>query len=120
MGYRHYETAGVAPLFAFGHGLSYGDIVYEVVEITSARVTVRLANSGVRRGTEVVQVYVRALDARVARPDRELVGFVKVAVEAGQQETVEVELDAAAYRYWDARVALGRGVVRGAGRLLVA
>ncbi|MGO9856817.1 MAG: fibronectin type III-like domain-contianing protein, partial [Acidimicrobiales bacterium] len=79
----------------------YGDIVYEVVEITSSRVAVRLANSGVRRGTEVVQVYVRALDARVARPDRELVGFVKVAVEAGQQETVEVELDAAAYRYWD-------------------
>ncbi len=101
VGYRHYETAGVAPRFPFGHGLSYGDIVYEVVEITSSRVAVRLANSGVRRGTEVVQVYVRALDARVARPDRELVGFVKVAVEAGQQETVEVELDAAAYRYWD-------------------
>ena len=102
VGYRHYETAGVAPLFAFGHGLSYGDIVYDHVEITSERVTVRLANEGVRRGTEVVQVYVRALDARVARPDRELVGFVKVAVEAGQRETVEVELTAAAYRYWDA------------------
>ncbi len=101
VGYRHYETAGVAPLFAFGHGLSYGDIVYDHVEITSERVTVRLANEGVRRGTEVVQVYVRALEARVTRPDRELVGFVKVAVEAGQRETVEVELTAAAYRYWD-------------------
>ena len=101
VGYRHYETAGVTPLFAFGHGLSYGDIVYDQVDITSERVTVRLANEGVRRGTEVVQVYVRALDARVARPDRELVGFVKVALDAGQQESVEVELTAAAYRYWD-------------------
>ena len=35
------------------------------------------------------------------RPDRELVGFVKVALEAGQQETVEVALTAAAFRYWD-------------------
>jgi len=102
VGYRHYETAGATPLFAFGHGLSYGDIVYDQVDITSERVAVRLTNEGVRRGTEVVQAYVRALDARVARPDRELVGFVKVAVEAGQQEWVEVELTAAAYRYWDA------------------
>ena len=101
VGYRHYETAGVPPLFAFGHGLSYGDIVYDRVDITSERVTVRLANAGVRRGTEVVQVYVRALHARVARPDRELVGFVKIAVDAGQQESVAVELTAAAYRYWD-------------------
>ncbi len=61
----------------------------------------RLVNNGRRRGTEVVQVYVRALDARVARPDRELVGFVKVGLDAGQQETIGVELGAAAYRYWD-------------------
>jgi beta-glucosidase len=101
VGYRHFETARVAPRFAFGHGLSYGDIVYSDVVLSPERVTVRLVNEGVRRGTEVVQVYVRALDARVARPDRELVGFVKVRLDPGQQETVEVELTAAAYRYWD-------------------
>ena len=101
VGYRHFETARVAPLFAFGHGLSYGDVVYSDVVLSPERVTVRLVNQGVRRGTEVVQVYVRALDARVARPDRELVGFVKVRLDPGQQETVEVELTAAAYRYWD-------------------
>jgi beta-glucosidase len=101
VGYRHFETARVAPLFAFGDGLSYGDVVYSDVVLSPERVTVRLVNQGVRRGTEVVQVYVRALDARVARPDRELVGFVKVRLDPGQQETVEVELTAAAYRYWD-------------------
>ena len=102
VGYRHFETAGVAPLFAFGHGLSYGDIVYRDVAVSPERVTVQLVNEGVRPGTEVVQVYVRALDARVvARPDRELVGFAKVRLDAGQQETVEVELTAAAYRSWD-------------------
>ena len=46
-------------------------------------------------------MYIRALEPRVPRPDRELVGFVKVTLEAGQQETVEVELGAAATRYWD-------------------
>ncbi len=101
VGYRHYETVGVAPRFPFGHGLSYGDIAFKDVTATPERVTVTLVNKGVRRGTEVVQVYLRALEPRVPRPDRELVGFVKAAVEAGQRETVEVELGAAAYRMWD-------------------
>ncbi len=101
VGYRYYETAVVAPAFCFGHGLSYGDIVYDEVDVTTERVRVRLVNKGERAGTEVVQIYVRALDSPVARPDRELTGFVKVAVDPGKPETVEVELDAAAFRYWD-------------------
>ena len=98
VGYRH---SGAAPLFAFGHGLSYGEVVYDEVAVTPERVRARLVNVGARRGTEVVQVYIRALEPRVPRPDRELVGFVKVALEAGQRETVEVDLGAAATRYWD-------------------
>ena len=70
VGYRFYETARLAPLFPFGHGLSYGEITYEDVTVTPDRVRVRLVNKGARRGTEVVQVYVRALEPRVrtARP----------------------------------------------------
>jgi len=98
VGYRHH---GVAPLFAFGHGLSYGEVVYDEVTVTPERVRVGLVNQGARRGMEVVQVYIRALEPRVPRPDRELAGFVKVALEAGQRETVEVDLGAAATRYWD-------------------
>jgi beta-glucosidase len=101
VGYRHYETTNVAPMFEFGFGLSYGDIVYEQIDVTAERVTVTLANTGKHRGTEVVQVYVRALEPRVERPDRELVGFVKVGVDAGQREKVELELNAASFRYWD-------------------
>ena len=96
-----YRQPDVAPRFPFGHGLSYGDVVYDEVTVTADRVRVRLVNRGGRRGTEVVQVYLRALEPRLARPDRELVGFVKVALEAGQQETVEVGLGAAAFRSWD-------------------
>ena len=52
-------------------------------------------------GTEVVQVYRGNLGSQVPRPARELVGFVKVELEAGERQQVEVGLDAAAYRYWD-------------------
>ena len=101
VGYRYYETAHLAPLFPFGFGLSYGDIVFDDVQVDADGVTVTLANDGTRRGTEVVQVYVRAPESLVRRPDRELVGFAKVAVDPGGRETVRVELGAAAFRYWD-------------------
>jgi beta-glucosidase len=103
VGYRFYETTRLAPLFPFGFGLSYGDMVFEDVQADAdgAGVTVTLANNGSRRGTEVVQVYVRAPESLVRRPDRELAGFAKVAVEPGGRETVRVELGADAFRYWD-------------------
>jgi beta-glucosidase len=101
VGYRHYDTNEIEPAFAFGHGLSYGDVVWEGVDIEAKKVTVRLWNRGDRRGTEVVQVYRGNLGSQVPRPARELVGFVKVGLDPGERQQVEVELDAVAYRYWD-------------------
>jgi beta-glucosidase len=101
VGYRHYDTMEVAPQFAFGHGLTYGDVVWEDIDISAGRVTVRLWNRGARRGTEVVQVYRGTLGPAVQRPARELVGFMKVELEADERQQVKVELDAVAYRHWD-------------------
>jgi beta-glucosidase len=101
VGYRHYDTNEIEPAFAFGHGLSYGDVVWEGVDIGAEKVTVRLWNRADRRGTEVVQVYRGNLGSQVPRPARELVGFVKVGLDPGQRQQVEVALDAVAYRYWD-------------------
>ncbi len=95
VGYRHYETNGVAPRFCFGHGLSYGDIVYGDVRIAAGGVAVDLHNKGGRRGTEVVQVYVRGTDLPLR-----LAGFVKVGLNSGQHTTVELELTAASLRQW--------------------
>ena len=124
VGYRYYETARLAPLFPFGFGLSYGDIVFDDVEVGRGR---RLGhghagNNGARRGTEVVQVYVRAPESLVRRPDRELVGFAKVASTPASRETVEVELGAARLPLLGRRhprLALGPGPLRGARRRLV-
>jgi beta-glucosidase len=101
VGYRFYETSHLAPRFPFGFGLSYGDLAFEEVSVAPDLVSVRLVNEGSRAGTEVVQVYVRALEAPVRRPDRELAGFAKVSLEAGAEATVEIELGVHAYRYWD-------------------
>jgi beta-glucosidase len=101
VGYRFFETAHMAPLFPFGFGLSYGDIVFDDVQADADGVTVILVNNGPRRGTEVVQVYVRAPESLVRRPDRELVGFAKVGVDPGGREMVRVDLGATAFRYWD-------------------
>jgi beta-glucosidase len=101
VGYRFFDTAQQAPRFPFGFGLSYGEIVFDEVRADAEAVTVTLANEGSRRGTEVVQVYVRAPESLVRRPDRALVGFAKVSVDAGGRETVRVDLGAAAFRYWD-------------------
>jgi beta-glucosidase len=90
VGYRHYEATGTEPLFAFGHGLTYGDVVWEDVSVVAGRVSVQLWNRGQRRGTEVVQVYHRA------GAHHELAGFVKAMIDAGERQQVHVEIDAAA------------------------
>ena len=61
------------------------------VDDDGAGVDVTLRNQGTRRGTEVVQVYVRALESLVRRPDRELAGFAKATVDPGGRETVRVD-----------------------------
>jgi beta-glucosidase len=101
VGYRFYETMRLAPLFPFGFGLSYGDMAFEDVKAGGESVSLTVSNNGSRRGTEVVQVYVRAPESRVRRPDRELVGFAKVVLDPGERQTVRIPLTAAAFRYWD-------------------
>jgi beta-glucosidase len=111
VGYRFYETTHQAPLFPFGFGLSYGEIVVEEIRAddvgdevdvdVDVDVGVTLVNNGSRRGTEVVQVYVRAPESLVRRPDRELAGFAKVVLDPGGRTTVRVPLGADAFRYWD-------------------
>jgi beta-glucosidase len=105
VGYRHYESAGVAPQFPFGHGLSYTTFAYgEPVMVQASggvSLTLPITNTGGRAGSEVVQVYVRPLAPRVPRPDRELGAFAKVALAPGKSRSVRLELAPRAFAYWD-------------------
>ena len=64
-------------------------------------VSVDVTNTGTRSGSEVVQVYVRSIDAVVPMPDRQLKAFEKVSLEPGETTTVTVALDQRAFAYWD-------------------
>lgn len=101
IGYRAWERTGVAPAYPFGHGLGYTDWEYETIAATTADARVRLRNTGVRAGREVVQIYLAPMDDTVERPARWLAGFA--SVEAGPGETVEVRipLRRRAFEIWD-------------------
>lgn len=96
----YWLDAGFAPQFPFGYGLTYtsfeyGDPVldgseYGVDDVINA--SVELTNTGSRKATEVVQLYVRDLVGSVTRPVKELKGFRRVTIEPGQTVTVEFEL----------------------------
>jgi beta-glucosidase len=96
---RYREFANAA-LFPFGHGLTYGAIEYEALDLGSARLstdgalTVRatIANGGTRAAEEVVQLYIRDLAASVTRPVRELKAFRRVALKPGERQVVSFTL----------------------------
>jgi beta-glucosidase len=106
VGYRHYDSKRVEPAFAFGAGLSYTTFAYgePVVVQTGRNVRVRVpvTNTGVRRGSEVVQIYVHDDDATVERPLKELKAFAKVELDAGETTAVELDLDERSFAFWNA------------------
>lgn len=97
------------PLYAFGHGLSYTNFDYNNLRIDRrnlqkgeiANVSVNLKNTGTRDGEEVVQLYVKHSDSSVERPIKELKGFKRVQLKAGESKTVEIPLKAQDLEYWN-------------------
>ncbi len=90
----------VTPLYAFGFGLSYTTFEISNVRLAndhigidgSTRVLADIANTGARAGTEVVQMYIRDRVSSVTRPVKELKGFKKVSLAAGEKATVEIDI----------------------------
>ena len=126
VGYRWYDAKQIEPLFAFGHGLSYTTFAYKDLKVGSPandmHVTVDfdLTNTGTRPGAEVAQIYV-ALPSlpNVPQPPRQLKGFSRVELAAGQTAHVTMTLDARAFSYWDVathgwKVAPGRYTISAA------
>ncbi|MCS3780386.1 glycoside hydrolase family 3 C-terminal domain-containing protein [Tsukamurella ocularis] len=107
VGYRWYTTRGIAPRYAFGHGLGYttfavDDLAVRATGPDSATATVRVTNTGDRAGSHVVQLYVGGGPGPVFRPRRSLAAFDKVALEPGASTTVTLDLPRRAFAHWDA------------------
>ncbi|MFT3829644.1 MAG: glycoside hydrolase family 3 C-terminal domain-containing protein [Opitutaceae bacterium] len=109
VGYRWYEAKRIAPLFAFGHGLSYTTFGYSDIKVSPAefqageRVTVEFAvtNTGTVAGTEVAQLYVRDVEASVPRPVKELKGFARIELAPGERRVVRLRLRPQDFTFWD-------------------
>jgi len=109
VGYRWHDTKKIAPLFAFGYGLSYtsfaisepqtGKKVYEKNE--SVKLTFTVQNTGNVAGAEVPQVYVTQKNAPVLRPNKELKGFKKVFLNAGEKKRITISVKVEDMAYWD-------------------
>jgi beta-glucosidase len=117
VGYRWYGKHGVAPLFAFGHGLSYTTFTYDELKVTGGKtltVTFDVQNTGQRSGTDVPQVY---LTSAAGSPDLRLVGFSRLTLEPGERKSVTVTADRRLLAHYDEarkkwRIAGGKYTVR--------
>ena len=108
VGYRHYDQRDIAPLFPFGHGLSYTTFEYADLHTPqqakageAVHVSLAVKNSGTRAGKEVVQLYVRDVQSSLPRAPKELKAFAKVSLAPGETQTVQFELDARAFSFYD-------------------
>ena len=102
VGYRFFETTHLAPLFPFGFGLSYGDMVFEDVQADADGVTVTAGQQRDppgHRGRAGLRAGARSPSSAV--PTGSWSGSPRSASTPASRETVRVELDAAAFRYWD-------------------
>jgi beta-glucosidase len=102
IGYRAFERAGVAPRYAFGHGLGYTTWAYEHLSGSDRQVSVTVRNSGARTGREVVQIYAGPRTPDASRPRRWLAGFASVTAAPGEAATVTIELPERTWQVWDA------------------
>ena len=101
VGYRYYDTADVSVRYPFGHGLSYTGFAYSDLQTDGRTVRFTLTNTGTVDGAEVAQVYVSCRTGKVIRPKKELKAFQKVFLRAGESQTVTVQLDDKAFRYFN-------------------
>lgn len=100
------------PLYEFGYGLSYSNFTYSNITLSKTEVsaddiitaTVSVTNESPVDGKEVVQIYLQDLIASVVVPNKELKGFKKVLVKAGETVDVSIELDVSKWGLWDRKM----------------
>jgi beta-glucosidase len=103
IGYRYFLTAGVDVRFPFGFGLSYTSFAYRDLRIDEAGIHFVLKNTGSVAGKEVAQLYVGKPASSFPRPIRELKGFAKVALEPGEEKSVDLAFDDKTFRYFNVK-----------------
>lgn len=109
VGYRYYDAREMQVAFPFGYGLSYTTFAYsnlrldrqEITEQETLAVSVDITNTGNVAGKEIIQLYIRDNTRACRRPDKELKGYEKVALEPGETKTVTMTLDHRSFAWYN-------------------
>lgn len=105
VGYRWYDTKDVPVMYAFGHGLSYVEFEYGTLTCKQKKdkiqVSFNIKNLGDMEADEVAQLYVKRLDSKVERAEKELEAFERVALKAGETKNVTLEFPLSELAHWD-------------------
>ncbi|WP_321438570.1 glycoside hydrolase family 3 C-terminal domain-containing protein [uncultured Bacteroides sp.] len=109
VGYRWADKQKAKPLFSFGHGLSYTTFAYGKAEIDKSKisadeqltVSIKVKNTGKRSGSEVAQLYISDLKSSLPRPVKELKGFKKIQLNAGEEQKVSFTISKEELSFYD-------------------
>jgi beta-glucosidase len=109
VGYRWLDTKNIVPQFAFGYGLSYTNFTISEPQTDkksyskddTINLTFNVQNTGKVAGAEVAQVYITEKKAPVLRPSKELKGFKKVFLKAGEKQSVSISVKVKDMAYYD-------------------
>lgn len=108
VGYRFYDKSKTQPLFPFGFGLSYTSFSYSNIKVAAsgktAVVTFTIKNTGKVDGADVAQVYVHQQHSALPRPEKELKGFQKVFLKAGESKKISITLNEDAFQYYNDKI----------------
>ena len=104
VGYRYYDSAKKEVLFPFGYGLSYTEFEYSNLKIDGLKVSFSVKNVGKVDGKEVAQLYIKDLAPKVFKADKELKGFKKIFLKAGEEKQVELELDRRSFAFYNTKI----------------
>ncbi len=109
VGYKYYDTAEKEVAFPFGFGLSYTTFEYSDIKVSADKikdtdtvtVSFKVKNTGDVDGAEVAQLYVNDVESTIYRPVKELRGFKKVFLKAGEETEISIDLDKRAFAYYN-------------------
>lgn len=112
VGYKYYDTANKEVAFPFGFGLSYTTFEYSDLKVSAdnikdtdtVTVSFKIKNTGDVDGAEVAQLYVSDVESTIYRPVKELKGFKKVFLKAGEEKEIEITLDKRAFAYYNVNI----------------
>lgn len=104
VGYRYYSTANKSVLYPFGYGLSYTTFTIDLVSSDNEKIVLKVKNTGLYDGKEVIQVYKNMPNSNIFRPKIELIEFAKVFLKSGEEKQVTIKFKKEMFYFYNTEI----------------